>query len=396
MTDIDTCPKCGGHNAPGAQWCGQCFARLVAPPPPPPPPQTSIQQIIGHGVRSGPTRPSDAGGWACAVCQSVNPIGSDPCQVCQVPFETSQQMQASSTLSKGIGELAALPSRNLFARAARGFRLIGVSWQALKMDPELMAFPAVAGLLTLGVAFLFLSVFNHVGFDALDEPEMFHVPMWELWLFYAISYTIGVFCQAAVVAAATMRFEGRNPTLNDGLRVALSRWVQLMGWAVIAATVALLMRWLEEAASRNIGRTGRVGVRLLQLSWEVATYFAVPVILFEGAGATKAVSRSGSLFKRTWSETLAGTLGMGVALALIYLSEVFFIGLIVVYVGTPAIVLGMVVLVGTLVIAMTLSGIYNAALYRYATAGEAPVPFSLSDVHGRARPLAPPAPAPAH
>jgi hypothetical protein len=168
-----------------------------------------------------------------------------------------------------------------------------------------------------------------------------------------------------------------------------------MGWAVIAATVALLMRWLEEAASRNIGRTGRVGVRLLQLSWEVATYFAVPVILFEGAGATKAVSRSGSLFKRTWSETLAGTLGMGVALALIYLSEVFFIGLIVVYVGMPAIVLGIVVLVGTLVIAMTLSGIYNAALYRYATAGEAPVPFSLADVHGRARPLAPAAPAPA-
>jgi len=43
--------------------------------------------------------------------------------------------------------------------------------------------------------------------------------------------------------------------------------------------------------------------------------------------------------------------------------------------------IGLLATVGT-----TMTGVFNAALYRYATTGEASAPFSSDDLHGAFRP----------
>lgn len=307
------------------------------------------------------------------------------------PFAASAT-QSRTSPGAALGAFAAHPTTGFFERVSRGFRLIGVSWRALRLDPELMVFPLVAGILTFFVFAVLFGLLHGIGFSNWTEETLLELPKWEIWLFYAVTYLIGVFCQAGVVACATMRFDGNDPRLSDGVAAATRRALPLAGWAMVAATVALLLRWLENFVAGKAGRAGRAAVRMIDIAWCVATYFAVPVILFEDAGPFRAVKRSGNIFKRNWRETFAGTLGMGFAWMIIYILLLLLTVALALYVGMVAIYIGMAAYIGLAVVSFTLSGIYNAALYRYAVLGEPPVPFSYSDVGGRV-PIPPPVPA---
>ena len=113
---------------------------------------------------------------------------------------------------------------------------------------------------------------------------------------------------------------------------------------------------------------------LLGVAWTVASFLVVPVLVSRDIGPIEAVKESALLLKKTWGENLIGQGGVGLVFGLI------FFGLIIV--GGGAIVAvamtgnGMltglvvaVVIVALLLAALVqaaLSGIYSAALYRYA------------------------------
>jgi Family of unknown function (DUF6159) len=341
--------------------------------------RTSVPYPMGGGA-GAPTGGNFT--WTCSTCSHTNAMAADSCLQCGTSFTVSLRNTKTSP-GAAIAAMSAEPPHGFFGRVGRGFRLIKVSWSVLRLDPELMLFPLLAGLLTFGFVWWYLSAVHGVGLSDWTDETLFDMPKWELWIYYAVAYTIGVYFQAAVVACAMIRFKGGNPTLADGFSAAGRKFLKLTGWALIAATVALLIRWLEEFLASKAGRYGRAATRLLDLAWQVATYFAVPVILFENVPATSAVKRSGSLFRKTWKETLAGTLGMGAAFTIVYLAVVLLTIGMAVYVGPVAVVFGVCALIATIVIAYTLSAILNAALYRYATSGEPPVPFTYSDVGAR-------------
>ena len=59
-----------------------------------------------------------------------------------------------------------------------------------------------------------------------------------------------------------------------------------------------------ELAARLVGFLGG-------LAWGLATFFVVPVLAVEGLGPIAAVSRSASVFRHRWGETLSGDLTVG-------------------------------------------------------------------------------------
>ena len=268
-------------------------------------------------------------------------------------------------------------STNLLDRLRRGVRLIKVSWQVLKLDPELMLFPLASFVAIIGLAYLFLSGIAGVPVEFWgDEIARVSKPL--LWVYFFSVYLVGIFCQASVVAGAMIRFKGGDPRVGDGPRAALAKILPLAGWALIASTVALAIRWLQDFSR---GRLTRFLVGMLDTAWQAATYFAVPAILFEHISPTKAVKRSGHLFKKNWSETLVGMFGIGLAISLAMFVLIVVSVLVAVYVaaaiGIGLLLFGFATLI---VVGSTLSAICNAALYRYATTGEAPVPFSNRDL----------------
>src|SRR5207302_875354 len=89
------------------------------------------------------------------------------------------------------------------------------------------------------------------------------------------SFVIILF-HSALMACANIRLSGGDPALGDGFRFAWENVERILLWSLIAATVGILLRMLEQ--SRVLRWV--VG-RVLELGWSLATFFIIPVIIFE-------------------------------------------------------------------------------------------------------------------
>ena len=374
MSDV-RCTSCGGLNPQGALWCGQCFARFGAPSAPLAEPAVAAAEVPGEGGAPSSLAPVATAGtpfgvsgrnvtWMCGACGTNNTYVADACGGCGISFAASLELSRKMEPAAILGRMSALPASGFFERVRRGFRLIGVSWQALKLDPELMVFPGAAAVVSLLVAF---AIATQVPPGARGDLESaLSTPM--LWLFYFAMYLIGCWCQAAVVAGALMRFSGRDPSLGDGASTAFRKLLPLTVWAAIACTIALALRALEERS--------KWAARIAGIAWSSVSFFVIPVIVAEDVGAGAALKRSNRLFRERWGETLLGTFGMGIAFSLLMFAVIAVALGVAMYVPLLGLIIGAVGIIAVVVVGSTLSAIFNAALYRYAVGGEAAAPFS--------------------
>ncbi len=264
---------------------------------------------------------------------------------------------------------------------ARSWALMKASAAVLRADKELLVFPLVSAIATLVVAASFilpmigLGMFEHMDRHGGQSP-MFYL---FLFAFYFVQYIVIFFFNTALVGAAMIRLDGGDPTVADGLRIARSKIVPIIGYAAIAATVGMVLRAIEQRA----GFIGRIVVGMIGVAWTVATFMVVPVLVARDVGPVDAVKESAMLLKRTWGENLIGNGGIGVAFGLITIA-VLLVGMAITIACAvngmvpAAIVFGAVTalaLVGLALVQSALAGIYSAALYRYATVGQAPAGF---------------------
>ena len=263
----------------------------------------------------------------------------------------------------------------MFRRIANSWELIKASAGVLRADKELIVFPIVAaiGVLIVTATFVFPMLFADF-FDAVVAGDSTVLGVVVAFLFYLVQYFVIFFANSALVGAAMIRLRGGDPTLGDGFRIAFGHVGAILGYALVSATVGMILRWLSERG----GIMGRIVSSLIGLAWNVATYLVVPVLVVEDIGPVEAIKRSVDLLKRTWGEQIAGNFSIGLVFGLL--------SLLVVLLGVPAIALvamsesvALVVLaVLALVLALvfmglinsTLSGIYTAAVYQYAVTGE--------------------------
>jgi hypothetical protein len=171
-----------------------------------------------------------------------------------------------------------------------------------------------------------------------------------------------------------VRLRGGNPTVGDGFRVALEHTGPILGYAVISATVGVVLRMLTERA----GGLGRLVVSLVGLAWNVATFLVVPVLVVEGVGPVDGVKRSVSLLRTTWGEQIVGNVGIGGIFGLFALLVAVAGLVLITLAGTTNSVALLVAAVVAVILALlflglvssAVNGIYAAAVYRYAVTGE--------------------------
>lgn len=256
-------------------------------------------------------------------------------------------------------------------RIGTGWQLTKTSLGVLRKDKELLLFPLLSGLTIIGILAIFIAgMFVSVGFSAAfggDATWLFGVLM---VLYYMVSFFIAFFFNAAIIGAATIRLNGGNPTVGDGLRIARENIGRIFLWALFAATVAMILRAIQE----RLGFIGKIIIGLVGVAWSLATYFVVPVLIYEKLGPWAAVKRSAHLFRTTWGESLVGGFSMGAVFVLLGLAGIlapllgFLVGSVV------GLLVGIVVLIVYWValglVASAASSILVAALYRYATTGQ--------------------------
>src|SRR5260370_17061085 len=94
---------------------------------------------------------------------------------------------------------------------------------------------------------------------------------------YVVNYCVIVFFNVGVVGGANSRLMGGSWTFRDGLELAWARKGTILQWALVAATVGVILRTLEE----RLGLLGRLIMRIIGVVWTLACYFVVPVLAFE-------------------------------------------------------------------------------------------------------------------
>jgi hypothetical protein len=282
----------------------------------------------------------------------------------------------------------------MFDRLSRSWELVKASWSVLQQDKELLVFPLLSSIAMLAVVACF--ALPLLGTGALDGLSRGHGPALSMahyavgFLFYLVQYFVIFYFNAALVGAAMIRLDGGDPTVSDGLSIANSKLVNILGYAFIAATVGMILRAIQE----RVGFVGKIIVGLVGAGWTVGTYLVVPVLVTRDVGPVEAVKESAGLLKRTWGENVIGQAGIGVAFGLIQFAIILTgIAIIVAAAMThsvPLIVAAVVILISavalTLLVHGALSGIYSAALYRYATNQEATGGFSSESLQLAFRP----------
>ncbi|MCG8456856.1 MAG: DUF6159 family protein [Holophagales bacterium] len=264
----------------------------------------------------------------------------------------------------------------MLQKLRNSWELVKASARVLEADKELMVFPAVSGIaLVLVTATFFLPVYFFAGSTSVAAEGTGPLGWVLLFAFYVVQYSVIIFFNSALVGAALIRLDGGDPTLADGLRIARERLGAILGYAVIAATVGLLLR---SARERSDNLLTKLAASLAGAAWSLATFLVVPVLVSRNVGPIDALKESASILKRTWGEQIAGNVGIG----LIFGAAMLGLGLL----ALPAILLpaisglpwlavgaGVVFALAFLLVSLlnaTLSGIYSAALYRYATRGD--------------------------
>ena len=264
----------------------------------------------------------------------------------------------------------------MFEKFSRSWTLVKASASVLRSDKELLVFPLLSGL----AALLVMATFA-VPVFALRLFESGNGVLGGIlgFLFYFCTYSVMFFFNAALVGAALIRLEGGDPTVADGFAAARSRIGPILGYAAIAATVGMLLQALKNKENNFLVRMFASG---LGVAWTLATFLVVPVLVAENVGPIDALKQSVNLLKRTWGENAIGNVGVGLVFGLLMFAAVL-VGVALV-VGSAmvsielAIAVAVLVVLGIVLIAIlqsALSAVYSAALYRYATVGEAPAGF---------------------
>ncbi len=267
------------------------------------------------------------------------------------------------------------------SKLSNSWTMMKASANVLRMDPELMVFPLLSGIAVILVTATFVMPFAVIGegFGALENMEEGYLGYVVGFLYYLVLYSLIFFFNTALVGAAMIRLDGGDPTVRDGLEIAFNKLGPILQYAVIAATVGMILKVLEEKA----GFLGRIVIGLIGLTWSLVTYLTVPVLVTRDVSAFDAVKESAAVFKKTWGEQVVGNAGIGLATFIIFLGMALMAVPLIILASSVSPALTIVVVVSMIggflcltLVSSALNGIYCTALYRYATTGDPGAQFN--------------------
>jgi Family of unknown function (DUF6159) len=333
-----------------------------------------------------------AAGWAldhgqtfCPSCARLRNLNVIAVETPPVPDSDVEGTRASSPPNRALpshGSIQALEPFPINAalherRGARATRLLAASFSVLREDPQLLVFPAVAMALTLvlGALSFALSISNGGGSSNAKNVVFFA----SLVSAYPITF-VSLYCGVALAAVLAGRLDGRNMTAHDGWMAARERIGIIAAWTLVVCTVGAALRLIE----RYVPLGARIVIAVVDLSWTLATMFAVPVLAYENLGPLQVLRRSSHIFRQRWGTQVGGIVAISVGSVFMYIP---FIVLLAAGMGTAGamgtllVILGGAGMFAAIALQVAMDQVFRVFVYRSAvdldTSGG---PFSQSDL----------------
>ena len=263
----------------------------------------------------------------------------------------------------------------MFRKLSYTWELMGASWGVLKQDKELLLFPLLSGVCCLLVMASFAFPVWYTGSwqpprgDASWPQKLLYYGV--LFLFYLCIYFVITFFNTAIISGAIERMSGGDPTVGSCLNAATSRLHLIFGWALVSATVGLVLRFIEDRSKKG----GAFVAGLLGMGWTLASFLVVPILVAERKSPIDALKGSALLLKKTWGEQLVGNFSFGFVFFLLAIPAYLAIALAV-YAGrelksmplaaVASAAVGVLYLILLALIQSALQSIFQAALYLHA------------------------------
>ncbi|MDD1687528.1 DUF6159 family protein [Methanoregula sp.] len=265
----------------------------------------------------------------------------------------------------------------MFESIGRSLSLVKTSWDVLIDDKKLLVFPVLSGIVTILVILSFV-------LPLIVSKSLFAsgsiIGLVYLFLFYLVSYFVVIFFNTALISCVNAKLNGKSMTVGEGLSASARHLPAILGWAVIAATVGLILNLLEDRA----GFIGDIILAMIGGVWSLITYFVVPVLILEDKGVVDSFKESLSLVRKTWGESIVGAASIAIIFVVVGLlgaacvfATLFIAGGIL---FIPALVLFLLFVVVLAVVYSAMQGIFVTALYTYAKTGTIPSAFSKDQI----------------
>ena len=266
---------------------------------------------------------------------------------------------------------------------SRSWELTKLTFDVMKKDKKLFLFPLIGGIFS--ILFIIAMVLPFVVKDAFSEAGIASSGLgfygWIFILYLGLAF-IATFFNVCTVYTIRQTFDGKHAKFGDAIKFAFSRIHLIFMWAIISATVGLILRILDDIAER-MGGIGeiimKIFISMLGAAWAIITAFVIPGMVYENIGPFKAFKRSIQTVRKTWGESLTRYYGLGfVEFIFILIGVIMTIVLAVVgAVVSPVlmwifIIAGCLYLLAVVLVFSIANNVFNTALYVYANTGKAP------------------------
>jgi hypothetical protein len=275
-----------------------------------------------------------------------------------------------------------------FERLSNGWHVAMQSWAVLRQDKQLVLFPILSGLAAAVVLASFavpmflvpglMPAVQHLFDDNAKAPNGAAKVVSAIiaFAFYVVNYFVIVYFNTALAACAIDRFRGGEPTVSLGLQMANKRLPQIFAWAVVAATVGMILNTISEKSEF----IGKIVVGIIGGVWTMATYLVVPTLAVEGLGPIEALKRSTGLIIKVWGEGMGGNANIGLigflltipAFAVVALA---FFAKLPIAVMIALILCAVLYILAVCVVTSAVKQVFIAGLYVYATDRQVPPGF---------------------
>lgn len=259
----------------------------------------------------------------------------------------------------------------MMRRIKLGWNLTKKSWSVLKENRSLLLFPIISGitslifLLVIPIGAIVFTTNETVDLTAGNNGE--YVAIAATVLVAYITTIVTIFFNVALASAVIEIFHGKEGSIKTGIALAWQRKGAIIGWALVTATVGLLLRLIAEKVPAG-GLIEAIG----GFTWAVASWFVVPSLAVEGKGPWQSLKASARTIKARWGEGVVGIVSIGGIIGILLFASIMitvFGAFLLVSVSAPIsafVLFGLIaflVIVSLSLIASTLRQIFNVAVF---------------------------------
>ncbi len=273
----------------------------------------------------------------------------------------------------------------------RSWDITKLTFKILKNDKVMLLFPLLSSLFSilfivaLIVPFVILSTFGVTQQNGVASIIALFV------LYFGLAF-LATFFNVCVVYYTKKVFRNEEVTFKSTISFAFSNLKLIIYWAIVSATVSVLIRILENI-TRRMGGIGQMISRILLASvamgWAIATVFVIPSIVYNKKTPFDAIKESVETLRKTWGESIIRYAGLNIIQFIVTLIGVVILGGITIlsfilnlYVGIVMLIITIIFVVVNVLVFQVANDIFNTALFEYAQNGIVPSGYNqkaLSD-----------------